>query len=124
MRVSFMLSAGSAHPAGRELHGLDDLRIGGAATEIAREVVPDLVLVGIRMLLEQLPGHQQEAGRTEAALERAAFDERLLQRAELAVSREVLDRDHLRAVREGRQEQATRHGSPVDQHRTATAQAL
>src|SRR4029077_724575 len=66
------------------LHRLDDLRIGGAATEIAGEIVLDLVVVRIGMAVEQLLGHQDEAGRAEAALERTLLDEGLLHRIEVA----------------------------------------
>src|SRR5215475_529321 len=64
----------------RALHRLDDLRIGGAAAEIAGEIVLDLVVVRIGMAVEQLLGHQDEPGRAEAALERALLDEGLLDR--------------------------------------------
>ena len=37
-----------------ELHRLDDLRIGGAAAQIAGEIVLDLVVVRVGMLVEQL----------------------------------------------------------------------
>src|SRR5437763_8492347 len=67
-----------AHVARGQLHGRDDLRIGRAAAEIAGEIMPDLVLVGFRMLRDQLARHQDKAGRAEAALERPAFDERAL----------------------------------------------
>ena len=40
--------------------------------------MPDLVFARIGILLQKLMGHQHEAGRAEAALERAAVDEGLL----------------------------------------------
>ena len=49
-----------------------------AAAEIAREVVPDVVIGRIRLFFQQLPGHEDETGRTIAALEGTALDERLL----------------------------------------------
>ena len=70
---------------GRPLHGLDDLRIRRAPAQIARKIMPDLVLVGIRILLEQLPCHQDEARRAEAALEGAALDKGLLHGVEPAL---------------------------------------
>src|SRR5262245_52527999 len=57
----------TAQLARRELDGFDYFRVGGAAAEIAREVVPDLVIVRIGMLGQQLSRHQHEARRAEAA---------------------------------------------------------
>src|SRR5215510_3749168 len=106
-----------------DLHRFDDLRIGGAATEVSRQVVADRLVVRIRMLVQELVCHQHETGRAEAALERARRDERLLHIAQPVVP-EVLDRHHLGAVGEGRQEQASRHGAIVDQDGAAAAHAL
>ena len=89
MLVSILLRF-FAHIASRALHGLDDFRIGTAATEIAGEIVADFTLVGIRMLLEELTGHQHEAGRAEAALEGATVDEGLLNRIERTARRKML----------------------------------
>ncbi len=102
----------------------DDFRIGGAAAEIAGEIVPDLVVVRIGMLLEQLARHQDEAGRAEAALGRAAFEEGLLHRDQLAVRGECSTVTTVLAVGEGREIETTRHRRAVDQHRAAAAQAL
>src|SRR5215470_2373279 len=49
--------------ARRNLHRLDDLRVRGAATEIAGKIMTNHVVVGIGVLVEQLMGHQHEAGR-------------------------------------------------------------
>src|SRR5438094_3017571 len=73
------------------------------------------------MLIEELPRHQHEARRAEAALERGALDERLLHGVELAA---VLHRLHPRALRQGGEVQTPRHRGAVDQHRAAAAQAL
>src|SRR5262249_56910378 len=69
----------------RAFHRLDDLRIGCAAAEIPGEVVLDLVVVRIRMAVEQLLGHEDESGRAEAALERAVLDEGFLHGVERAI---------------------------------------
>src|SRR4029077_20573919 len=39
-----VLTSGCLALARGELHGLDDLRIGGAAAQVPREVMPDVVL--------------------------------------------------------------------------------
>src|SRR5580704_10280871 len=108
----------------RALHRRDDLRIGGAATEVAGQPVLDRVVVRVGMAVEQLLGHQYESGRAEAALERALLDEGLLDRVERAVGVERLDRRHLGAVRERREIEAARHRGAVDDHGAAPAQAL
>src|SRR5215471_6378053 len=109
-----------------DFHCVDDLRIGGAAAEIAREIVPDLILVRIGMGIEQLRCHQQESRRAIAALEGARLDEGLLHRTErlrLRI-RERLDGAHLGAVDEGGEVEAAGDGRAVDQHGAAAAHAL
>src|SRR4029077_3690192 len=73
-------SSGHSPLPGGELHRLDDLWISRAAAQIARQVVPDLVLARVGYLVEQLARHQDEARRAEAALEGRALDECLLHR--------------------------------------------
>src|SRR5262245_26410435 len=97
-------------PAGRELHGGNDFGICRAATEIAGEILPDLIIVGIGMRVEELSRHQHEARRAETALRRAGFEERLLDRRELPVLGEPLDGRDLLAVRESRKIEAAGHG--------------
>jgi hypothetical protein len=107
-----------------ELHGLDDLRIGGAAAQVAGKIVADVVLAGRGIFIEQLARHQDEARRAEAALKGARFDEGFLHRIELAAVRETLDGFEAGAVGEYGQEQTARHGAAVDDHRAASAQSL
>src|SRR5688572_26190384 len=106
------------------LHGLDDLRIRRAAAEIARQVVPDLIVGGFRRLLEQFLRHQHESGRTEAALESAVRHERFLHRMKAVLPGQPFDRIHFSTVDEGGEIQATRYRRAVDDHRAAAAQAL
>src|SRR5215469_2766402 len=103
------------------LHRAHDLGIGGAATEIAREIVADLILARIGICREQLPRHQDKARRAKAALESAGLDEGLLHRIERLALLHGLDP---RAVDERREIEAARHGFAVDQHGAAAAQAL
>src|SRR5215470_5334683 len=118
------LSPGRLALAGSNLHGVDDLGVGGAAAEIAGEIVPDLLVVGIGMRVEQLRRHQHETGRAVAALERAGLDEGLLHGRELVGARQRLDRRHLGTVDEGREIEAAGDGGAVHQHRAAAAHAL
>src|SRR5205807_652104 len=92
--------------------------------KIAGQIMPDRLLVGIGIFLEQLLGHQDETGSAEAALEGAGLDESLLHGTELPVAGEMLDRRHLGAIHEGREVETTRHRAAVDQHGAAAAQAL
>src|SRR3989449_4997166 len=81
----------------------------------------DGVVVGLGVVLEQLAGHQDKAGRAEAALQAAAFDERFLHRVEAAAS---LDGRYFAALGERSEIQAAGHGAAVDEHRAAAAEAL
>src|SRR5215217_4750302 len=75
----------------RELHRLDDLRIRRAAAQVARQVMLDLLLVGLRNLVQQLARHHDEARSAEAALEGARLDERFLHGVELLAGLDGLD---------------------------------
>src|SRR5438067_1415217 len=83
-----------------KFYRIDDLRIGATAAEIAGQVMPDLIVVRVRMRLEQLACHEHEPRRAEPALERAAFEKGLLNGSELSVGPEMLDRHHLGVVNE------------------------
>src|SRR6516164_158321 len=91
----------------RRLHGLDYLRICAAAAEIAREIVPNLIVVGIGMPLKQLLCHQHEAWRAEAALKCSSLDERFLYRIEHPSRIQMFDGDDIGAVNESRQIETT-----------------
>src|SRR5947209_3801872 len=93
--------------AGGNLHRVDDLGIGAAAAEISGEIMADRLVVWIRVTLQQLGGHQQEARRAIAALERAGLDECFLHRTEPVAVGERLDGAHLGAVRECGKVEAT-----------------
>src|SRR5258708_27361890 len=55
------LSPNSLPLARGDLHRVDDLGVRGAAAEIAGEIMPDLIVVGIGIALQQLRRHQEEA---------------------------------------------------------------
>src|ERR1700686_3123405 len=84
----------------------------------------DVVIARVRMLFEQLMRHQHEAGRAEAALERAAIDESLLHIGQRAAGIEMLDGRDALAVNPDREIEAAGHGDIVDQHGAAAAQSL
>jgi hypothetical protein len=62
-----------SHFSRRKLHRLDDLRIGGAAAEIAGKVIADVVVIGIGDFRDQQMGHLNQPGRAETALECSIF---------------------------------------------------
>ena len=83
--------------------------------------MPNLIFVRIGMLGKKLARHQHKARCTEAALRRAALDEGLLHRRELAVGREALDRRHLGTVGKDGEHQTARYRAPVEEHGAAAA---
>src|SRR5262249_55638001 len=84
----------------------------------------DVVLARRRILVQQLARHQNEAGRAEAALERARLDEGLLDRIELLAIREAFDRLEARAVGEHGKKQTTGDGAAVEDDGAAAPQPL
>src|SRR5256885_16405591 len=88
----------SAHLLGRVLHGLDDVHVTGAAAEIPRNGLADLLFARVLVPLEEgARGHQHARG-AETALQAVLLGEALLHRMELAALLEALDRGDLRAV--------------------------
>ena len=84
---------------GRGFHGVDNVLVSRAAAEIALEAVADLLLGRDRIVGEQLPRGENHPRRTKSALQRMFIPERLLQRVELAVLRQPLDRQHVPSFR-------------------------
>src|SRR5207249_2196466 len=77
---------------GGPLDRLHDVVVAGAAAEVALELVADLLFRRLRIALEQLVGGHDHTRRAEAALEPVLLPEPLLDRMQLAVPREALDR--------------------------------
>src|SRR5258708_10095012 len=73
-----------------QFHRLDNLRIGGAAAEVAGEVVADLGIGRVRGSTDELAGHQDEPRGTEAALGGSAFAGSPLDRVGVTVCIAVL----------------------------------
>ena len=84
----------------------------------------NVVVAGVRDLVEQLAGHEQKTRCAVAALKGAALDERLLFRAQGIAVGKAFDGGHLRAINEGGEVQAAGHRQAVDEHGAAAAQAL
>src|SRR5207237_135567 len=106
--------------ARRQLHRLDDLRISGAAAQIARKIMADFLLIGVWILRQQLLGHQNKTGCAKAALKGAAVDERLLHRRQHAAGIQVFNRGDGLSIRSNCEIEATRHRYAIDQNRATT----
>src|SRR5437867_10396924 len=117
-------SAMTMLPARVGLDGVDDLRVAGAAAEVAFERGADGVAVGARLALQEGERGQEHSGRAEAALHGAVAHERVLQRVQAAVALEAPQRHHRAAAQAGGQHQARRHRPAVEQHRADAAHAL
>ena len=88
-----------------------------------RSASPDRVVVRVAVAREEVDGGQDHPGRAEPALEAVLLDERPLDRMELAVGREPLDRRHLGARGLEREHRAALHRPPVEEHRARAALA-
>ena len=88
----------SARGRRRVLHGLHDVVVARAAAQVALEPEPDLLLGGVRVLLQQVDALHDHPGRAEAALQPVALPERLLDRVQLPVRGQPLDRRDVGAV--------------------------
>src|SRR5262249_43803653 len=95
--------------ANRRFDGFEDLLIAGAATQIARERVLDLIARRLRMLVEQRLRRDEEPGRAIAALGGAEVCERFLQRMQPPIARQPFDRRHAAASAVGAEDEARQH---------------
>ena len=66
--------------------------VASAATEVARDTLADLPLRRLRIVLQQGHGRHDHPRRAVAALEAVLLPEALLQRVQVTVGREALNR--------------------------------
>ena len=111
------------HRAGTGRHGLDDVVVAGAAAQVALEPDPDLLLGGVRVLLEHVDGLHDHARRAVAALQGVVVVEGLLHRVQLAARGDALDRGDLVPVGLHGQHVARLHAPPVEVHGAGAAVA-
>ena len=109
-------------------HGLDDVLIAGAPTQVAGECVANLFVAELVPLAhgfqERLEAHQK-AGGTEATLQCMLSAEGVLQRVELTgLRREALDRPQFRSMNLNSEEQAGADRFAVEPHRAGPAGAV
>src|SRR5919106_3333126 len=97
----------SRHPVGGDLDGPDDVRVAGAAAEIAGDGLADLALVGTGAASQQLARRHDDARGAVPALQSVLLPERLLQRMQAVLGvGEPLDRRDLAPVRLRREDRA------------------
>src|SRR5207244_7396776 len=104
------------HGRARDLHGFDDVCVARAAAQVAFESLADLRLARPRVAFQQRGGRHDEAWRAEATLQPMLVPERFLERRQLAIRRQALDRRQLAAVGLDGEHRAGLDGSLVDQH--------
>ena len=106
-----------------QLHGLDDLRVAGAAAEVPVDRPGDLLTARVRLPVEQVLGAERDPGDAEAALDAAGRGERL--RDDLALAgRDTLEGQHLAALGPARLEGAGHERAAVDERQAAAALPL
>ncbi len=98
---------------GRPLDGLHDVVVAGAAAQLPREPVADLLLGGVRVVVEQPAGGEHHPRRAEPALQAVAVHEALLDRIEHAVALHALDGVDRASVGHRRQHRAALHRHAV-----------
>src|SRR4030095_3560217 len=82
----------------RVLHGLHDVLVPGAAAQIARDRLADLLLARALAALEERAAGHEHPGGAEAALQRVLLGEAFLDRMELAALLQAFDGAHLASV--------------------------
>src|SRR5512143_763912 len=115
--VASLARLGTALRCG-ELYRLDDLRVAGAAAQVARERVANVGVARGGVALEQRVSAHHHARSAEPALHATALDEGLLQLRELASrADQPLHREDLEALDLERRGQTRAHRAPCHHHR-------
>ena len=118
------LGGGRRHACSRGPHRVEDLLVAGAAAEVAREGLADLVVRRARRVIEQVDGGDDQAGRAEPALHGAGGEKRLLDAVQRTVLGDALDGDDVVPVGLRREDEARADERAVEQHRARSALAL
>src|SRR5512143_2670910 len=106
---------------GRVLDRLDDVHVARAAAEVPRDRPPDVPLGRLGVGLDQRIAGHHHPGSTVAALQPVLLEEPVLDRMELAVLLEALDRHDLPAVGLDGEDRARLHRDAVEQDRARPA---
>src|SRR5437773_10476223 len=118
-----LLARRAAHRPGGGLDGFDDVDVAGTPAEIAFEAPADLVFGGVRVLRKQVRGRHDEPWRAVATLQSVLVPERLLDRVELAILGQALDRLQALALCLNGKHRAALHRLAVDEDRARAALA-
>src|SRR6266516_3282895 len=110
--------------AGGQPDGVEDLRVAGAAAEVAGQCLADLVVARARIARQQIRGRDDQARSAEAALDRAGLGEGLLDGVQPAVLAQTFDGHQLVPVRLGGKDEACADELAVQQHGARSALAL
>src|SRR5450631_2331675 len=114
----------SAHRFGRRAHGLDDVLIAGAAAEVGRQHVKQIVIGNIRLALKHAHRQHQKARRAEAALQTVIVHEGLLHRMQRVAIGETFHGADFFARRLHREHQAGAHRLAIHDYGAGTADAV
>src|SRR5262249_46439755 len=109
---------------GGESYRVEDLRVPGAAAEVAGEGLADLVVARSRVPIEQVGSGDHEPRRAEAALHSTRLDERLLDAMQVLAPPHPLAGRHLVPFRLRAEHEAATDDPAVEEHRAGTALAL
>src|SRR5215468_6545488 len=119
--ASVLGSIALPHLLGRVLHGLDDIDVAGAAAEIARDRLADVLLARVLVALEERHTRHHHARSAVAALQSVLLGEALLHRMQLSALLEAFDRTHLRTVCLHCEHRARLHRLTVEYHGAGAA---
>src|SRR5687768_15304405 len=103
------------------LDRFDNLIVARAAAEIAHHPIFDFFFVRFRLLIKERLGRNHLTGSANAALKTAVLDKALLDRMQLAVFGQALDRGYVMTVGEHCQSQAGTDHVSVHQDRASAA---
>src|SRR5256885_16735968 len=109
---------------GGQQDAIDDALVARAPADVARQRLADLLLAGVGVIAEERGGLHDKPRRAETALETVRIPHRLLQRPQLAVRGQALDRRYLAVRGLDRQHQARAHRPAVDDDRARPADAV
>ncbi len=105
-------------------NSLDDVLVAGAAAEVGRQHVKQIVIADVRLEFEHTDGKHQKARRAEPALKPVVIHEGLLHWMQLVAIGQALNRSDLFTVRLHSEHQAGTHRLTIDNHGARAADAV
>ena len=111
----------STHLGDHAAHGLDDVLIAGAAAEIGREKIEDVVIREVRIRFQRVHRQHQKTRRAESTLKRVVLDECALHGMQLVPLGKAFDRADALALGLDREHQAGSDRLIVKDHGTCAA---